>query len=162
MSNRLTPCIQHGRNFCLECNRPPALEPEKHLNENERAELETFREKARIQAKVLQDSQYRQMREPLTEGEMKTQAAIQNQIRGMQNCAPGSPLYDRLMGTKLYAAPSDLRKYNLKLNHALLMAGHIERKPVGDPATASMPKIIGRVAAIMVITIAMIVLGVML
>lgn len=49
-----------------------------------------------------------------------------------------------------------------KLRDALLMAGHIERNPVGDPATASMPKIISRVAVIMVLTIGAIVLGVML
>lgn len=52
-----------------------------------------------------------------------------------------------------------------KLRDALLMAGHIERKPVGDAATASMPKLIARVAAIMLVTVGVIAwfaLGVML
>jgi hypothetical protein len=43
------------------------------------------------------------MKNTLTDDEIRLREALINQQRGMQNCAPGSPLYDKLMGTNLYA-----------------------------------------------------------
>lgn len=43
----------------------------------------------------------------LTDDEKRLRDALIMQARGAQNCAPGSPLYDKVMGTNLYVVKGD-------------------------------------------------------
>lgn len=155
MSDKPTPCI-HGRNFCLECHcvkhdkancqtctewyaeapKPrchifgctiPRGIPHEHpagvsavmrdpvapLNADERAELERYRASAE---------------NDLDEDAKRLREALIHQARGMQCASPGSPLYDRAMGTNYYVVPADGPMVpGIKLRDSLMMAGKPRR-----------------------------------
>lgn len=57
------------------------------------------------------------MNEPLTEDELRLRESIIRQNQGMQNIAPGSPLYDRIMGAAI--SSNQVREANQQLNKNL-------------------------------------------
>lgn len=92
-------------------------DPVAPLNADERAELERYR--AAAETDIGEDAK-------------RLRDALISQARGMQCVAPGSPLYDRAMGTNYYVVPADAPMVpGRKLRDALVLAGH---KP-GDTLT---------------------------
>lgn len=84
-------------------------DPVEPLNSDERSELERYRAAAETN---------------LNADDGRLREGILRQSRSMQNCAAGSPLYDRVMGAKAYVVHADAPMVpGRKLRDTLLLAG---------------------------------------